>query len=252
MNLKLNEILDKKAKGIFLTLKDRKALTFERTREALKEHYKVKKLTDIQVRYLEKDIRYIGYWDIETSDFDAYQNFMICYCFERRDILTEKIEKFEYHITKNDIAKAVSHNNFDFDYTLLQKLAECFDSVDMQVGHFSSKFDYPYFTTRCLLTNQDNLRPSFQKLRFLDTWRVMKNKLKAKRNTLNNLAIITSGKSDKTHVDLEYWYKARFKDSPEWQKSINYIIDHCRKDVSMTRKAHTRLEGWVEVSGGYS
>ena len=77
----------------------------------------------------------------------------------------------------------------------------------------------------------------------------MKKTLKANRNTLNNLILITNGKSDKTHVDLEYWYKARFKDSPEWQKSINYIIDHCRKDVTMTRKAHMKIERFNAVSG---
>jgi len=244
------KVLQNKLKlGEKLTYEERQTFNFERNRELLKKQYGVRKLTDIQVRYLEKGIRYIGYWDIETSDFNPYQNFMICYCFERRDILTNKIEKYEYHITKNDISKAVKNNTFDFDYKLLQKLGKCMESVDQLIGHYAGKFDMPYFRTRCLLTKQDNLIPLYKQSKFADTWRMMKTSLKAPRNTLNNLALYTLGKSDKTHVDLEYWYKARFKDSPDWEKSIRYIIDHCRKDVTMTRKAHMKIEKFNSISG---
>lgn len=248
MNKRLDELEDKKRRGILLTPQEKKDIRFEKTREYLKELHNRKSLSDIQVRYLEKGIRYIGYWDIETSDFEAYQNFIICYCFEKRDILTNKVEKYEYHITKGDIKKAVSDNNFNFDCKLLVRLADCFDSVDQLIGHYSSKFDTNYFRTRCLLTKQDQLIPSYTKKKYADTWRYMKNTLKAKRNTLNNLALITTGKSDKTHVDLEYWYKVRFKDSPDWEKARKYILDHCRKDVTMTRKAHMRIEPFNPVS----
>jgi len=238
----------KKKLGYLLTPQERYDYNFLKKKEQLQKEYG-KKLNDIQIRYLEKGIRHIGYWDIETSDFSPYQNFMICYCFERRDVLTNKIEKYEYHITKQDIHKAVKNNTFDFDYKLLQNLSRCMDSCDQIIGHYAAKFDMPFFRSRCLLTKQEDLIPEYQKLKYADTWRDMKKTLKANRNTLNNLILITNGKSDKTHVDLEYWYKARFKDSPEWQKSINYILDHCRKDVTMTRKAHMKIERFNAISG---
>jgi hypothetical protein len=234
---------------VFQTPQERKIVKFNNIKQQLLKKYKVKKLSTMQVRYLEKGIESIGYWDIETSDFKPYQNFMICYCFERRDILTGKIEKFEYHITKSDIASAVSDNNFNFDYKLLQNLSRCLNSVDQIIGHYASKFDKLYYNARCTLTKQSNLVHDFGIKTQGDTWRMMKNTLKADRNTLHNFILTTTGKSDKTHVDLEYWYKARFKDSPDWQKSIDYILDHCRKDVEMTRKGHMIIEPFTSISG---
>lgn len=243
MNLK-----DKKKRGVYLTPQEKRNIRFSKLKKELEKEYG-RKLNDIQIRYLEKGIRNIGYWDIETSDFDPYQNFIICFCFEIRDILTNKIEKSEYHITKSDIGKAVKNNTFDFDIKLLEKLSRCFDKCDMILGHFSTKFDMPFFRSRCMLIKSPELIPQYQKIKYGDSWRMMKTSLKAKRNTLNNLSLITLGKSEKTHVDLEYWYKARFKDSPDWQKSIDYIIKHCRIDVSMTRKAHIRIEKFNSISG---
>lgn len=241
--------LQKKKEGVFLSAYEKRIILFNTHRKTLEKKFN-KKLTDIQVRYLERGVRYIGYWDIETSDFNPYQNFMICYCFTRRDIITGKKENFEYHITKQDITKAVKNNNFNFDVILLRKLSECMESCDMIEGHYSTKFDMPFFRSRCLLTKQPELIPPHGKLKYSDTWRKMKTTLKANRNTLNNLNLIVSGKSDKTFVELEYWYKVRFKDSPQWQKSINYILKHCRQDVKDSVRNGIAIESFNNIPGG--
>lgn len=207
-------IKNKRKLGIILTPQERRKEKFDRVKLQLLEKYNVRNLTDIQVRLLERGVRYIGYWDIETSDFNPYQNFMICFGFIRRDVLTGAKKYYEYGITKSDITEAVKRNNFDFDYKLLGKLSELFSKCDMIEGHYSTKFDMPFFRSRCLLTKQSNLIPDYGKLYYSDTWRKMKQGLKANRNTLNNLNLIVSNKSNKTHVDLEFWYKVRFKDSP--------------------------------------
>jgi hypothetical protein len=241
-------ILEKKKKGFILTPQERRQFKFLRTKEALEKEYG-RKLKTMQVRYLERGIRKLGYWDIETSDFNPHQNFIICYVFYVRDVLTNKIDKYEYHITKDDISKAVKNSNFNFDEKLLQKMSECMHYCDQIVGHFSTKFDMNYFRSRCILTKQLHLIPDYQVLTFGDTWRMMKQSMKAPRNTLNNFALQTSGKSDKTFVDLEYWYKIKFKDSPDWQKAMNYIVKHCRADVKMTMKGHKDIETFNAVSG---
>lgn len=237
-----------KKKGFILTPQEKRQIKFEKNREQLEERYD-KKLNDMQVRYLEKGIRYIGYWDIETSDFNPYQNFIICFCFIRRDVLTKKKEFYEYHITKSDIRKSVKENNFNFDYKLLKKLRKCFDKCDAIEGHFSTKFDMPYFRSRCLLTKQPELIPDYNMLRYSDTWRKMKQSLKANRNTLNNLNLLVTGKTDKTHVDLEYWYKIRFKDSPDWEKARRYILKHCRIDVKDSYRNGIKIEKFNTVMG---
>lgn len=240
--------LEKKKKGYLLTAKDRREINFERKKEQLEKEYG-KKLNRMQIRYLEKGIKKLGYWDIETSDFNPHQNFIICYVFYVRDVVTNKVDKYEYHITKEDISKAVANSNFNFDEKLLQNMSQCMTHCDQIVGHFSTKFDMNYFRSRCILTNQEHLIPDYQVLTYGDTWRMMKTTLKAPRNTLNNFALQTSGKSEKTFVDLEYWYKVKFKDSPDWEKAMNYIVKHCRADVKMTMNGHKKVEKFCAVSG---
>lgn len=217
-----------------LTLLEKRALRKEQVYENLLKQYNVKKLTEMQFRYLEKGIRYQGIFDIETSDFDPTEKFIICYNFTVRDILTGKEEHFEDAITKEDIKTAVSKNNFHFDYRLLTNLSKCLKDCDHIVGHFSSKFDMPYFRSRCLLTGRPELIPEYGELRYGDTWRMMKQSMKAKRNTLKNFITQTTGQDEKTFVNLKFWFKVYYPDNQDWEKSMGYIVDHCRRDVRMT------------------
>lgn len=244
MDLKKLQRMNKEGK--YLNSHEKRLLKFYGRKEVLEKQFR-KKLTDIQARYLERGIRYIGYWDIETSDFNPYQNFIICYCFTKRDIVTGKLTKYEDCITKRDISKAVKNNNFNFDYRLLNNLSKCMDDCDMIEGHYSTKFDMPFFRSRCLLTHQPHLIPDYGKLKYSDTWRKMKTSLKANRNTLNNLNLLVTGKTDKTHVDLEYWYKIRFKDSPDWEKAKNYILKHCRLDVGDSVRNGIAIESFNNI-----
>ena len=195
--------------------------------DQLFEDVKHKPFTDIQYRYLEKGIRYQGVIDIETSDFNPYKNFIIGYVMVIRDIVTGKEQLIADNIEKKDIALAVKNDSFDFDRRLLEGLGQNMTRCDHLVGHYSSKFDVPYIRSRLLLTDQEQYIPPYGQLRFGDTWRMMKNSIKAPRNTLKNLAIYTHTKDQKTHVDYEHWQRIWFKDSPLWDRSMKYIMDHC-------------------------
>lgn len=217
-----------------LTLQEKRDKRREQVYTRLCKQYKVKKLTTIQFRYLEKGIRYQGVFDIETSDFDPNEKFIICYNMIIRDILTGKEEHVGDKITKADIHSAVDKQTFHFDKRLLGTLSHNLKQCDHVVGHFSSKFDMPYFRSRCLLTKQPELIPEYGSIRFGDTWRMMKTSMKAKRNTLVNFISQTTGNNEKTYVELKYWYSIYFPSSKRWQKSMTYIVDHCVKDVRMT------------------
>lgn len=240
---------DKKKLGYRLTTNDRREINFKKTKELLEKEYG-KKLTKMQVRYLEKGIRYQLIYDIETSDFNPYQNFIICYVAYMRDIVTGKVEKYERHITKKEIKHIVKTcNSFDFDTELLKDLSHCIKSADQVIGHYSTKYDNNYFNSRCLLSNQPELIPDYQDVKAGDTWRMMKNTMKAPRNTLNNFIIQTTGSSQKTFVELRLWYTIKFPDNPDWQKAMDYILDHCIKDVKMTLKGLKKVEKFNGVAG---
>jgi hypothetical protein len=226
----------------------KKKLRHDEIDRLFKDEMPRKGFTEMQYRYLEYGIRYQGVWDIETSDFDPEQNFIICYVMIIRDIVTGKTQQVGDSMTKEDIQKAVDHQTFHFDYRLLQTLSYNIKYCDQIVGHYSTKFDYPYFRSRCLFTGQDDLIPQYGELVTADTWRYMKMTLKAKRNTLKNFIRVTGGKDEKTFVDLKYWYITHFKDHKEWQKSMNYIIDHCVKDVKMTLAGLKKVELFNAVS----
>ena len=206
-----------------------------------------RKFTDIQYRYLEKGIRYQGVIDIETSDFNPYKNFIIGYVMIIRDLVTGKEILYQDNIEKRDIAVAVKNDSFDFDRRLLSQLGSHLSECDQIVGHYSSKFDIPYIRSRLLLTDQQESIPPYGQLRFGDTWRMMKNSIKAPRNTLKNLAIYTNTKDQKTHVDYHHWQRIWFKDSPEWDKSMHCIMDHCVKDVKMTVRALKKIEQFNNI-----
>ena len=210
--------------------------------DELFKNIKHKPFTEIQYRYLEIGIRHQFIYDIETSDFDPEQNFIICYVGILRDIVTEEIEHVQDSITKQDIKKAVSQSTFDFDKRLLTTLSHNMKQAHHVVGHYSTKFDNPYFRSRCLLTKQQELIPHYGYQFYGDTWRMMKTTMKAKRNTLNNFIRQTTGNDEKTFVDLKYWYITHFKDHKLWKKSMDYIIDHCVKDVKMTYEGLQKAE----------
>ncbi len=210
--------------------------------DELFKNIKHKPFTEIQYRYLEIGIRHQFIYDIETSDFDPEQNFIICYVGILRDIVTEEIEHVQDSITKQDIKKAVSQSTFDFDKRLLTTLSRNMKQAHHVVGHYSTKFDNPYFRSRCLLTKQQELIPHYGYQFYGDTWRMMKTTMKAKRNTLKNFIRQTTGNDEKTFVDLKYWYITHFKDHKLWKKSMDYIIDHCVKDVKMTYEGLQKAE----------
>ncbi len=206
-------------------------------------------LNDLQVRYLKKGIRFQIIWDIETSDFNPLGNFIIGYAAVIRDILNEKPDAWvEDSITKEDIYTAVAKDSFNFDYRLLQTLSYNLHQAHHAIGHYSTKFDMPYFRTRCMLTKQNKLIPEFGYLRQGDTWRYMKTTMKAPRNSLMNLALYTGIPNQKTHVNMEHWKRIYFPTSPKWKLSMHYIMDHCRKDVNMTLKAVKKIEKFNTIS----
>lgn len=246
------DILNKQKKNnnsskTHLTLDQKRQIREEAKRlqilsDVKKKYPNIRKLSDLQYRYLEKGIENICYYDIECSDFNPLGNFIIGYVAIIRNIVTGKTEEYEYNISKKDIHDAVTRDSMDFDYKLLGYLSDCVNSCDALIGHFSTKFDTPYFRTRCLLTHQEYLIPDYRKIKQGDTWRMMKNSMKAPRNTLMNFALYTDTPNQKTHVAMKHWQRIRFPKNPNWQKSMDYIMDHCRKDVRMTMRAHKKIE----------
>jgi predicted SPOUT superfamily RNA methylase MTH1 len=109
----------------------------------------------------------------------------------------------------------------------------------------------PFFRSRCLVSKQRKLIPNYGDLVQGDTWRMAKNSIKQYRNTLDNTAYTVLGQSEKTKVDSVMWMEIWFKHNENWERSMNYIDDHCVKDVRMTCKILKAMEKFNTVSRVY-
>lgn len=243
--------MEKKKKGYFLSAKDRRELKYI----ALADQYKMqygKKPNKMQLRYFERGIRYQLIYDIETTDFNPRHNWIICVVARMRDIVTGKVTEHVRSVTQKEIKHATHVDlNFDCDKELLQWLCALMKEADQTIGHFSTKYDNNYVFSRCLLSGQGEIYPEYMDIMHGDTWRMMKNKQKAPRNTLHNFILQTTGKSQKTYVDLNWWQIVKIPNHPQWQKAMDYIVDHCIKDVKMTLKGLKKVEKHNAIQGSY-
>jgi len=212
----------------------------------------LKHLEAWQHAYLKKKIRTQFIWDIETTGFNAKRDFIVCWHGIWRDIVTGKMEKVGDHISKKDIDISVKkHKNFNFDYRILQSLSDNLRVVDQAVGHYSTKFDMPFFRTRCIVAKQPELIPDYGELVQGDTWRMCRNSMRLYRNSLDVAAYTLLGESEKTKVDSTYWMTIWFEKHQNWNAAMEYIDDHCIRDVDMTYNLLRSMEKFNSVSRTY-
>jgi len=211
-----------------------------------------RKLKPYQHQYLKKNITTQFIWDIETTGFNAKRDFIVCWCGIYRNIITGKTEMVGDHISKKDISQSVhKHKNFNFDHRILETLSDNLKVVDQAVGHYSTKFDMPFFRTRCLVSKRPELIPDYGTLVQADTWRMCRNSVKLYRNSLDVAAYTLLGESEKTKVDSTMWLSIWFEKNENWNASMDYIEKHCEIDVNMTYRLLKAMEKFNTVSRVY-
>jgi uncharacterized protein YprB with RNaseH-like and TPR domain len=171
----------------------------------------------------------IGFIDIEASGLVADFGILISYCI--KDSLSKKI--FEGEITKEEILTG------KMDKRVTQQCINDMLQFDRLVGFYSNKFDIPFLRTRALTNNLEF--PAFRRLKHTDVYPMAKFKLKLHSNRQENVCRVILGKTDKTHLDSKYWLGALRGD----KKSLHYILDHNRRDVTDLEKIYWKLQGFV-------
>ncbi len=167
----------------------------------------------------------IGYFDIETTGFEANYHCILTYCIKTRD----KKEYYEGQITREDMLSG------QFDKKVVQQLAKDMLKYDILIGYYSTKFDVPFIRSRALKNGVDF--PVFGAVKHKDLYYMVKRLLKLHRNTLD-AATNFLGIKGKNHVLGDIWMKARLGDT----KSLRYVAKHNRLDCQITEKLHKKLE----------
>jgi len=173
----------------------------------------------------------VGYIDIECTNLNADFGFILCYCIK----VSGKDEIVEGCVSEKDV-------HIDLDKQLLKKLVKDIESFDRTIGFYSSKFDIPFIKTRCFM--QGVPFPPFGSRYHKDLYFVARRNIKASSRRLENLERIMIGKTTKTRIDNRHWIHA----SQGQRKSLEYVLDHCRKDVIATEKVHRKFEPYMVMT----
>ena len=121
---------------------------------------------------------------------------------------------------------------------LIENLSK-FDRVVTQYGKF---FDLPFLMTRALNLGLDF--PPHKHLWQSDTYIIAKQKLCVSSRRLENLARFLNVKTEKTPITSEHWLGALMGK----KKSLEYILDHCCRDVKMRERVYNRIYQFAAVA----
>ena len=113
------------------------------------------------------------------------------------------------------------------------------ERADYVCTYYGTGFDLPYLNTRLIIHGE---RPLHQ-IRHVDLYYVAKFKLKLNRNRLANVEMALFGVSNKTEILPGIWRRALQGD----QAALDYIADHCQRDVAILERCFDRLRGFINL-----
>jgi hypothetical protein len=177
-------------------------------------------------------LKILGF-DIEASNLSADFGIMLCCGFKE----VEKGKPWVLDIL--DFAKESDHGDLiKAEKRLLIAVSEELLKADVWLGHFACYYDLPFINTRLIYHNLPVLPPNFA---LIDTWRISKNRLKLRNNRLITISEFLGTKDEKNAIKPEQWLRALGGHRP----SMDYIVEHCRRDVVVLEEAYLRLRPLV-------
>jgi hypothetical protein len=170
-------------------------------------------------------------WDIEASNLLA--DFGICLCVGFKDVERGKpsvLNILDYVDGSGDLIKAEKRLLRDVSARLLE--------ADVWLTHFGTLYDLPFINSRLLYHRLPVLPANFS---HIDTWKISRNRLKLRNNRLITISEHLGTRDEKNAIKPEQWIRALGGHRP----SMNYIVEHCRRDVLVLEEAYLRLRPLV-------
>ena len=118
---------------------------------------------------------------------------------------------------------------------LLKDISKRLMEADCWIAHFGRWYDVVFVNSRLLYHRLPTLPPNFP---LIDTWKVSKNQLKLRNNRLVTIQEFLKLDSSKNAILPEQWIRAMAGD----EKSLRYIITHCKRDVDVLVETYERLK----------
>ncbi|KYC46545.1 MAG: hypothetical protein AMQ74_01794 [Candidatus Methanofastidiosum methylothiophilum] len=157
----------------------------------------------------------IGYLDIESSSLVADFGFCITWY-----ILDNTGKFYGRTVTRKELKNDYPDSN------LVKEFVDTLDQFDLIYTYNGVRFDWPFMRTRCVMQNINF--PVYGSLKQKDIYYTIKSKFRIHRKSLEVACEMILGHSNKTHWMGKYWIGA----VQGKQEALDYIDDHCRKDVT--------------------
>lgn len=121
---------------------------------------------------------------------------------------------------------------------LLKDVSKVLLTADVWLGHFSTYYDLPFINTRLIYHHLPVLPANFS---MIDTWKISRNRLKMRNNRLITISEFLGTEDEKNAIKPEQWIRAL----GGHRASMDYIVEHCRRDVVVLEEVYGRLRPLV-------
>jgi uncharacterized protein YprB with RNaseH-like and TPR domain len=153
--------------------------------------------------------RTFAMFDLEATNLNADIGEILCACIKPLD---------------GGITTIVSRDDDKRSSALIRDELKKYDYV---VTWYGSRYDMPFLATRLLLNEHSPLGY----VRHVDLYYTAKMQFKFHSNRLDAVGEGLFGESKKTRLRGGLWNDARSPNRERRRKAMEYIIDHCQKDV---------------------
>jgi len=167
-------------------------------------------------------------FDIETSNLNADFSILLSACIKPygQDAIVFRADDYPTWA-----------DNRDDDAGITRDISIELRKHAIVVGHYSQRFDIPYFRAKMMKHGLEPLPPMFG----IDTWRIAKNNFKVSSRRLDNL-LNYFDLGAKHGVTGRLWMKAAYTNSRE---AMNEIVEHNIADVVLLEKLMCRSFPYV-------
>lgn len=174
----------------------------------------------------------LGFLDIETTGLGADFGFVLAACIKPAQsdkIITLRID--DYKDYKKDLCN---------DRPLILDIAKIVEDFDVIVHYNGDNFDLPFLDTR-LAIHGEKKRVSL--IHSIDLLPIVKKKMRLNSNRLDTVACALGLAEEKTKLLPQVWQRASHGN----KQDLDYIVEHCERDVLVLEEAFRRLKGFIDT-----
>ncbi|RLC81728.1 MAG: hypothetical protein DRJ03_19860 [Chloroflexi bacterium] len=166
-------------------------------------------------------------FDIETTNFKANIGYMLSWAVYYPDedrTVWDVINKDEIFELKRDAR-------------ICQTLIDELKGVDILMGYNSTRFDIPFWRTRCIANGLLDQFPKYGEMRHIDVYYYSRSKVATHRKSLDTISTFL-GVGGKTPVDIGVWADAQLGHKP----ALDKVLEHNIIDVKVTWDTYKMLQ----------